>query len=100
MIDTTHTTENSSATDSGPLYGYIHLGFDELGNEHVYRTKDETVFVFKDGAPVDRIDLEARPLWHYERFVDDEGPGWHDYHPSVEADFGDPFWMFRGRGEE
>lgn len=98
MIDTTRTNENSSATDAGPLYDYIHLGHDVLGNEHIYRTGDETVFVFDDGTLVDRVGLEARPLWHYERFVEDDGPGWADYHPSVEGDFGDPFDFLRGDG--
>lgn len=95
MINTTRTDENSSATNAGPIYDYIHLGYDNIGNEHIYRTKDEVVFVFESGTPVERVDLAGRPLWHYERFVDEKGPGWQDYHPSVEGEFGDPFAFLR-----
>lgn len=94
MTSTTPTDENASA-DSGPLHDYIILGQDTIGNVHLYRTKDETVFILDAGGhPVDRVDLSGRPLHHYESFVENRR-GWHDYHPHVPCEDDDPFYLLR-----
>lgn len=94
MNATTPTDENTSA-DAGPLYDYIILGQDRIGNFHLYRTKDETVLILDAGGhPVDRQDIAGRPLHQYEKFVRGRR-GWHDYDPRVPTDEDWKSWALR-----
>lgn len=95
MNATTHSDENPSATDAGPLYGYIILGQDTIGNVHIYRAKDETVLILDSGGrPVARQDLAGRPLHHYEAFVEDRR-GWYDYDPRIPTEDDWTSWALR-----
>lgn len=94
MTPTTPTNENAS-TSAGPLFDYIFLGQDEIGNIHLYRTKDETVFVLEAGGhPADRVDLTGRPLHDYRSRVAGRR-GWHNYDPRVPTEDDWTAWGLR-----
>lgn len=70
---TRYDTDAENRTDPRPAY--IPLGVDALGESHVYRTTDETVFVIDDSALSHREALDGRSVDSWMAYVSDRR-GW------------------------
>jgi len=73
------TTHSSTQERTDPRPDYIHIGIDEEGGVHCYRTRDERVFCIEDGAVVEEFDLVElnRSVNDYIEHVADRR-GWAD----------------------
>jgi hypothetical protein len=97
-MTTTHQRNEKASESTDPRPNYIQLGQDEIGDVHLYRTTDESVFVIDHGGHlVERFNLNGRPLHHYREFIAAQR-GWHDYWPTVQAEIEDPFALMRRSG--
>ena len=52
--------QSNSEKRTDPRDAYIQIGVDSEGAHHIYRTRDETVHVIRDGQRSYRIDLLKR----------------------------------------
>ena len=83
-MSTKHSPRHQS-TD--PRDSYIMVGVDQEGAHHIYRTRDETVHVIKNGQRTYRQELDGRSVNAWITFVS-ERRGWkyRDLHIDM-ADF-------------
>jgi len=71
-MSTTH-SQTDNSTD--PRDDYIHIGVDQEGASHCYRTTDESIFAIDNGEVIHHFDLDGRSVNTYIDHVA-EARGW------------------------
>lgn len=81
------TKHSPTQETTGVRDAYILVGVDNENCHHLYRTKDETVLVVRDGRVTYRYDLDGRSVNDWIRYVRQKR-GWkyRDLHINM-ADF-------------